>query len=170
MTAPPDDLQVPDCAGMALDECVQAFKQAGFTATPEVSWYDGKQVPVGHVIRTTPKAGTKVPRAKTARPIGIRLAGIVIPMPNRGERFDGYRRTLLNAGFTTIDVYTLPPERCWLDGPADAVGVVQPTPGTAIDPARVSEIAVSVHKNPAVMPEIRTRTHGLANSLRANNP
>jgi hypothetical protein len=91
-----------------------------------------------------------------------------IPAPQPGELWSQYETDLQNAGFTKITRQVLGATNADLDRPANAVTVVSPAAGTAIDPATTT-ITVTTNPDAANMPGPTQAEQSLASALGSLN-
>lgn len=158
----PGGLPVPSCAGVTVPACESAFQQAGFTATPTVTWDNGASTntPVGNVITVSPAQGMDASMPADT-PIAIDGAGLVVPAPAANEVYTQYQTELVQGGFpgganatiTVLDPFSLDP----FQG-ANSVVTVSPAPGHVLDPSAAPGQAFKLSVNPDPMPYTGTGT------------
>ncbi len=144
----PDRRVVPASAGKDVATVTNALKKVGLVAAPHPTQEYSNTLPKGQVLRTEPKAGTKLkPGAAVALFVSKGPQPVEVPDVT-GKSLQQAQRTLEGLGFTVNPTFV------FNDAPKDQVLTQAPQGGTA---DRGSQISLTVSKGPDVVevPDVR---------------
>ncbi len=135
----PKDVEVPDVAGMEIEEAIEVLTDAGLEIGEQIPINDD-EVPENHVIKTDPKAGKTVKEGAEVN-IYISIGKETITLRDyTGRKIDDVLRELEDVGFSTIDI-----EEVFDESEPGTIISQEPEAGTQIVPDE-TELVFTVSK------------------------
>lgn len=135
----PKDVEVPDVAGMEIEEAIEVLTDAGLEIGEQIPINDD-EVPENHVIKTDPKAGKTVKEGAEVN-IYISIGKETITLRDyTGRKIDDVLRELKDVGFSTIDI-----EEVFDESEPGTIISQEPEAGTQIVPDE-TELVFTVSK------------------------
>ncbi|MBM7586786.1 serine/threonine-protein kinase [Bacillus pakistanensis] len=124
----PKEVNVPDVSGEELEEAVRELKDVGFKIDKEIEQHSD-EVPEGYVIKTNPKAGSKIKEGKS---INLYISSGKEPFKlgnYEGRPVDDVQSLLEEKGFKEIKI-----EKVYSDATQDEVVKQNPEAGEEVIP------------------------------------
>jgi eukaryotic-like serine/threonine-protein kinase len=153
----PSTTQVPDVAGMTLQEATQALRDAGFNVTPQNEEND--DVEPGQVIRTEPGAGTPLAEGETVT-VFVSSGPNTVSVPDvSGRPAAEAEATLRDAGFEVSQT-----QASSNDIPEGSVISTNPPGGSSVERGTTVQMTVSTGAADVPVPNVEGRTEENARS------